>query len=440
MQEPTDGEELFNLSPLEDRELEPSPFGDLQVAPYSHDFGTDPPIELSSGGLKFQTSEHIQVFDLRELVTSVQGLPPRYPLYRGYEVLLIVHRFRVLRTAEKPQMVAAGYEVESDAADLMSLDLLPREPFIRADDSGALHCTAILGNEGLTDDPGDFGPMDGGRIRLAGDLRLDLSRDAGVFGRISFPLLSRNMQVLGVGGSRCTWHFSGAFAGEQILVQTAIIFRGERRVRFKTRGYVLIKSPFSRAPGRRETRWVEKDCQITRSSSTSWKPAASIGSLAAMTPRNKKIFVVHGRDHAAVAKLCTFLSSIGLHPRTFIDVASSLGGAPSISEIIRAGMEEAQAVLVLFTGDERAVLDSRLEAALDSESDRTRIQARPNVIFEAGLALGSRPNQTILVSLGADVRLFSDVHGYRVIALSEARAFEELRGRLEATGCELSRA
>src|SRR5207302_7638293 len=62
-------------------------------------------------------------------------------------------------------------------------------------------------------------------------------------------------------------------------------------------------------------------------------------------------------------------------------------------------------------------------------------QARPNVLFEAGMAMGRNPKRTVLVQVG-DLRPFSDVGGRHVLHLnnsSERR--QDLADRLKTAGC-----
>lgn len=62
-------------------------------------------------------------------------------------------------------------------------------------------------------------------------------------------------------------------------------------------------------------------------------------------------------------------------------------------------------------------------------------QARPNVLFEAGMAMGRDHGRTILVELGV-VRPFSDVAGLHVVRLDDTpERRQELAQRLRAAGC-----
>jgi hypothetical protein len=98
-------------------------------------------------------------------------------------------------------------------------------------------------------------------------------------------------------------------------------------------------------------------------------------------------------------------------------------------------MEEAQGVLALFTPEEFSALhpDLRRKSGETEEYIR-RWQARPNVIFEAGLACGIDSTRCAFVVFGK-TSLFTDVAGIQVF--SPTNEFGErsdralLRGLLE---------
>lgn len=101
-------------------------------------------------------------------------------------------------------------------------------------------------------------------------------------------------------------------------------------------------------------------------------------------------------------------------------------------------MGYAQAIVVLFTGDDQARLKDELLSINDPdyESELTP-QSRPNVIFEAGLALGKYPDRTILVQVG-NLRSFSDLAGRHYIRLrNTSKSRQEFAQRLRLAGCEV---
>jgi Predicted nucleotide-binding protein containing TIR-like domain len=143
----------------------------------------------------------------------------------------------------------------------------------------------------------------------------------------------------------------------------------------------------------------------------------------------KRIFIIYGHDQAAYATLRKFIKSLGLTELAFERVADEFDDPnPFIAEVVMKGIDIADAVIALFTPDERAALYSPDTA--DAANSEARWQPRPNVIFEAGVALGLAPERTILVTLGSDIRLFSDLSGKHFIDLTGSGAKERLRRKL----------
>lgn len=152
--------------------------------------------------------------------------------------------------------------------------------------------------------------------------------------------------------------------------------------------------------------------------------------------KNPAVFVVHGRNVPVRDSMFHFLRSIGLRPMEW-DTAVSLTGkaSPYIGEILDAAFDHAPAVVVLMTPDEVAYLDPKHGHGDDDQETHPSPQARPNVLFEAGMALGRNPDRTILVEVGK-VRSFSDVAGRHAIRLSnDAAARQTFVNRLRTAGC-----
>jgi predicted nucleotide-binding protein len=139
------------------------------------------------------------------------------------------------------------------------------------------------------------------------------------------------------------------------------------------------------------------------------------------TVNKKNIFVVHGRNEGINRSMFSFLRAVGLNPIEWDEAKMLTGkGTPFIGEILDVAFSKAQAILVLFTPDEDVKLRNDFILQNDSDTDKKLSrQARPNVIFEAGMAMGYNPDKTILVEVGT-IRPFSDVAGRHIVRLSDS--------------------
>jgi predicted nucleotide-binding protein len=157
------------------------------------------------------------------------------------------------------------------------------------------------------------------------------------------------------------------------------------------------------------------------------------------TPEPQGVWVIHGRDERLRRGLFDFLRNIGLHPLEFSEARRLTGKPmPYVGEILEAAFAHAQAVVVLLTPDDEARLRPDLQSPSDLSYEKNLTgQARPNVLFEAGMAFISHPDRTILVQIG-EVRPFSDVAGRHIVHLDNStQKRQDLANRLLDAGCSV---
>ncbi|QRY42324.1 nucleotide-binding protein (plasmid) [Microbacterium hominis] len=133
-----------------------------------------------------------------------------------------------------------------------------------------------------------------------------------------------------------------------------------------------------------------------------------------------------------------FLRSISLSPMEWTKAVELTGeGSPYIGHVLDVAFDYAAAIVVLMTPDEIAYLQPRYGHGEHDTETLPAAQARPNVLFEAGMALGRDSKRTVLVEIG-DVRPFSDVAGRHAIRLTnEVAARQALANRLKTAGCTI---
>lgn len=171
------------------------------------------------------------------------------------------------------------------------------------------------------------------------------------------------------------------------------------------------------------------------------RPASRAAPVHRKAPRRRgtTVFVVHGRNLAARDALFTFLRAVGLKPLEWTQALKLVRkGSPYVGEVLEAAFREAAAVVVLLTPDDEARLQQSFVKRGDpSYEKRLTGQARPNVLFEAGMAFGKDPNSTVLVQIG-ELRPFSDIGGRHVVRLSDQpTSRQEFVTKLANAGCNV---
>lgn len=134
---------------------------------------------------------------------------------------------------------------------------------------------------------------------------------------------------------------------------------------------------------------------------------------------SRKVFIVHGRDMKTKEILEQFLRYIEVSPLDWAEARRlTRSSSPTTLEIVQAGLNNAQAIVVVFTPDDEAKLKNEFHHPFDG-SDEVVVtgQARQNVILEAGMALGIDARRTILVRRGK-TRDISDIAGMHWLNLT----------------------
>lgn len=158
--------------------------------------------------------------------------------------------------------------------------------------------------------------------------------------------------------------------------------------------------------------------------------------MSATDSNDRDIFVIHGRNKEAREAIFAFLRSIGLNPLEWSElIAKTRQGSPHIWDILDKAFEGDRAVIVLLTPDEIVRLHPDYAESDDDPECQFSLQSRPNVLFEAGLAMGKNPEKVIIVEFGL-IRPFSDISGRHTVRFENtAKSRNELVSRLKAAGC-----
>lgn len=195
-----------------------------------------------------------------------------------------------------------------------------------------------------------------------------------------------------------------------------------------------VESEISKLESIRERLHMWQSLDAIASTSTITGSETDGGEAAAMAANRKLVMVIYGHDEEANNALFDWLRAIGLQPREWNQVIGDTDSAsPYIGQALEQAFVHAQAVVAFFTPDERVL------ATGASPKDRSawRLEARPNVLIEAGMALATHPKRTVLVMLG-DQQLPTDLAGRHYVRLrrTSATPLNDLARRLENAGCD----
>lgn len=184
---------------------------------------------------------------------------------------------------------------------------------------------------------------------------------------------------------------------------------------------------------------LEKNSSPTQMIATEQASEDSMPTESDQNANPRRVFIIHGRNLNAAVELARFVRALGLEPLDFDELRAEMGGTPTVADIVTEGMKRCQGVIALFTGDEWAALRPEHRGPNDKGEAIQRWQARPNVIFEAGMAFARDRKRVVFVQFG-DVDLFTDVAGVHVLrpTNAESGARHTLRNTLRAMGCPVN--
>ena len=141
--------------------------------------------------------------------------------------------------------------------------------------------------------------------------------------------------------------------------------------------------------------------------------------------KDNSVFVIGGRDTALTESMYGLLSALGCKPVEFHQAVRRARGNsndPFIGQVLDDVFGQVDALVVIFSPDDDVKLkDQFLKPSEGNTEGRTRGQARPNVIFEAGMAMARHPEKTIMVQVG-DMKSFSDIAGRHIVHLDNSYA------------------
>ncbi len=249
-------------------DLAPSPFGNLFLSPYEVDFGTDEKEDrlISVKGLKIRLGDRPIAKNLRELYKlKRESLPDDIVVYDAYDIWLLFHSIGAIRREGSAEVKVLGYETKFENEDeVYTIEMLPHSRFCKR--FGASFKSVVdLGVEGNVQVPDELKEVLDAIDLIGGDVKLNLSTDLKLIGRLSFSVITPAIQAIGVGASRCEWCFQAEdkpLLGDQIMIQTVLVRPQTKTLKFKIRGYALVKTGWISFPAMYRTKWLDITCAL----------------------------------------------------------------------------------------------------------------------------------------------------------------------------------
>ncbi len=151
-------------------------------------------------------------------------------------------------------------------------------------------------------------------------------------------------------------------------------------------------------------------------------------------PSSKTVFVVHGRDMRPVEQIERFLLFLGMTMMSWTEAARLTNESqPHTYDIVKAGMDNAAAIVVIFSPDDEARVKPEFA---QGESTLPEGQARQNVLVEAGMAFAQSRSKTIFVQ-SETTRAITDLEGFNWVTLNgKWDSRKDFINRLEAAGAK----
>ncbi len=261
---------------------------------------------------------------------------------------------------------------------------------------------------------------------LAGEVQMPTDRRALPLARVGALLRTENWgwKSASHGAAPDEWSFS--------IDRRVRRFRGVADLAdFWTRAH----PPSQPAPAQLAGYVAEVAPAVTRLGALADPAAAKTNSRSSVTKRT--VFLVHGRDHDGRDALIELLRAFDLRVINWREAASRAGGGgtPYTGDIVRAGMDMADAVVVLLTPDDVGYVRPAFRQDRDGADElRPTGQARLNVIFEAGMAMALGRERVVMVEVGA-TRGLSDTAGIHTIRLRDhVESRKDFAARLRDAG------
>jgi hypothetical protein len=251
--------------------------------PSQQTLGDEPARDLERGGVQLRIGRRPLARSLQSLYRSTRRtVPDEYEIFWGHELWLVDHTVGIIRYDGSEDIEHLGCEVALPD-EVTVVEVLPQSRFI-AQSGGRHACDVNIGLDGraravtaaagaaTTNDSSV--PARGARLALYdGPPAIDpffSEPDAGepVVGRVSFDVMTPNVQAVGAGDNALQYVFSRhsePLAGYQSMVSVLLAYKHETALRCSARLHATIAGVNS-VPVRLTSDWIPLEIKLDRRS------------------------------------------------------------------------------------------------------------------------------------------------------------------------------
>ena len=194
-------------------------------------------------GIKVRLGNEPIVKDIKKLYEySSKAIPADLQvLFEKKDIYLIIHAISAVRLSGKAKVEELQYNAEIIEKGSQTIDLLPNTAFKEL-------ARINLGFEGSLSGNGNFSAtlpatltqsLLQNEITLGGDMKIQLSSNAGFVGKFTYSLKFPVIQSAGIASNFCNWILNPIdtpLLGDQLLIQTIAVPKGTEKITYKVKG------------------------------------------------------------------------------------------------------------------------------------------------------------------------------------------------------------
>ncbi|MGC4052814.1 MAG: hypothetical protein QM757_26080 [Paludibaculum sp.] len=189
-------------------------------------------------------------------------VPEEYLVYEGHNIWLLNHSVGILRDRGALDASHVHYEMEFANEQAVITEILPQPRFLRTGSAGH-RCEAEIRLNGRAV-PAEEETVVGPTENLFFGAQMQMLAGDATVGRVSFPVLTPNLQASGAGDSTGQWILERAgepISGDQTMMELVLLDRHVKRLKCRVRVSASMTTVFG-FPKRVRADWLDLDVEL----------------------------------------------------------------------------------------------------------------------------------------------------------------------------------